>query len=471
LIKAKDTAFGERYNFNHILRQNDIISSYQMSVPIHDYNKIFKNWWYRALHGEAFVTWPSKIHYFALSSGSPDSPSKHIPVTEDMLKSIKKASIRQIISLAKYDLPKDFYQKGILMLGGSTHLQYNGTYYEGDLSGITIKNIPFWFQHFYKPGKRISKERDWNTKLEEITKNAKKWDIGIIVGVPAWIQILLQKIIDYYKVNNIHEIWPNLKVYAHGGVSFEPYINNFEKLLGKPIYYIETYLTSEGFIAYQNRPNSKSMKLILNNGIFMEFVPFNDKNFDNNGNIYEDAEILTIKDIKENEEYALILSTCSGVWRYITGDTIKFTSKELNEIIITGKTIQYLNISGEHLSIENMDRAIKIIEEELNIEIPEYTVAGIKNESMFAHKWFIATNKPIDTKKIEELLDHILKILNDDYNVERMVAINNIIVEIVPLEFFHKWQNDKFKSTKMPRVLNEINYKEWIEFLNMQKKL
>src|SRR5690606_9769612 len=175
-----------------------------------------------------------------------------------MTKAIQKTSIRQILTLSKYDLPDDFFTSGILMLGGSTHLNKIGNYFEGDLSGIQAAKLPFWFQHFYKPGKRIAKTRNWDAKLDEITRKAHEWDIGIIVGVPDWLQILMEKIIDHYKVKHIHEIWPNLQVYVHGGVSLDPYRKGFEKLLGRPIYYIETYLASEGFIAFQAYPNRRS---------------------------------------------------------------------------------------------------------------------------------------------------------------------------------------------------------------------
>ena len=167
-----------------------------------------------------------------------------------MVKAIQRTSLRQIISLGGYDLPDDIFTKGILMLGGSTHLNQHGSWFEGDLSGITASKLPFWFQHFYKPGKKIAKEKEWNAKLNEIVENAPRWDIGIIVGVPAWCQLLIEKVIEHYKLKNIHEMWPNLSMYVHGGVSYEPYRKSFETLLGKPIIYIETYLASEGFIAF-----------------------------------------------------------------------------------------------------------------------------------------------------------------------------------------------------------------------------
>jgi len=468
LKKAYYTTFGEHYRFIDILKKDDIFNAFRENVPVHNYNSIFSKWWYRTINGEAFVCWPGKVNYFALSSGTSEASSKYIPVTADMLKAIKKTSIRQIISLAKYDFPKEFYQKGILMLGGSTHLLYNGTYYEGDLSGITAGNIPFWFEHFYKPGKRISKERDWSTKLDEIVKNAKSWDIGVIVGVPAWLQILMEKIVSHYNVKTIHDIWPNLSIYVHGGVSFEPYKKGFEKLLARPITYMETYLASEGFIAYQSRPNTNSMQLVLDNGLFFEFVPFNKNNFDDEGNILSDPSTLTIAEVEENKEYALLISSSAGAWRYLIGDTIKFTSKKYCEIVITGRTKHFLNICGEHLSQENMNMAVRMLSDELNIEIKEFTVAGIKHGSMFAHKWYIGTDTKIDAESAKLMIDQNLKKLNDDYRVERIAAIKDVFVEILPTQVFYDWMKSQGKEggqNKFPRVLKNEKLDSWEEYL------
>ncbi len=468
LRRAGNTAIGERYGFNEILKSKNVVAEFQKRVPTYDYNKIFKEWWYRSLNGEPYVCWPGKVKYFALSSGTSEASSKYIPITGDMLKAIKKTSVKQLFSLARYDFPDEFYEKGILMLGGSTHLHYNGTYFEGDLSGITTKNIPFWFQHFYKPGNRISKERDWPTKLNEIVKRAKDWDIGVIVGVPAWWQILIEKIIDHYKLKSIHDIWPNLSIFVHGGVSFSPYKNGFEKLLGKPITYIETYLASEGFVAFQSRPNTESMQLVLDNKMFLEFVPFNENNFDQDGNLQSDAQAITITQVENGVEYALLMSTCSGAWRYLIGDIVKFTSKELNEIVITGRTKHFLNLCGEHLSQENMNMAVKMMEDQLGIDVREFTVAGIKHKSMFAHKWFIGTDDEIDKDTIRNAIDENLKILNDDYRVERIAAIKDVIVEVLPSKVFYSWMKMKGKegaSNKFPRVLKNKLLVEWEQYV------
>lgn len=473
LITASSTQFGKHYNFKKILEEfakNDPKAFYSVfkTIPLHDYNKMHNEWWHKNLKGEANACWPGKVKYFALSSGTSESASKHIPVTKDMSKAIQKTSIRQILTLSKYDLPSTVFQTGILMLGGSTSLQSRGSFYEGDLSGIQAAQLPFWFQHFYKPGKKIAKVRDWEEKLNEITLKAKDWDIGIVVGVPAWIQILMEKIIKHYDVKNIHEIWPNLLVYVHGGVSFDPYRKGFEKLLGKSIYYIETYLSSEGFIAFQTKPNVRSMKLVLNNGIFYEFVPFNEMNFNEEGEIKEDAPTLMIDEVEENKEYAIILSTCAGAWRYIIGDVIKFTSKEEYELVITGRTKHFLSLCGEHLSVDNMNKAVELLSEQMNITIPEFTVAGENYQTLFAHHWYIGTDDQVDPEEIKRKLDDNLKRLNDDYAVERDAALKQVFVEVLPVRKFYEWMEAKGKvggQNKFPRVMKNLMLDDWKSFL------
>jgi len=466
--KAQFTAFGEHYDYSDLLKQKNIVKVYQEKVPIYDYNSMFRKWWYRSLNGEAFVSWPGVVKYFALTSGTSEASSKHIPVTGDMIRAIRRASIRQLVSTVTQDFPIEFYEKGILMIGGSTHLQYNGSYYEGDLSGISAGNLPFWFQHFYKPGKRISKERDWSTKLEEIIKQAKGWDIGVIVGVPAWIQIILEKIIEYYNVKSIHDIWPNLRIYVHSGVSFGPYFKSFEKLFGKKVYFQESYLASEGYIAFQNGFDVPGMQLILDNCIFYEFIPFNAQNFDDEGNLCSNPQSLTINEVEENVEYALLMSTCSGAWRYLIGDVIKFKSKTKSEIAITGRTKHFLSICGEHLSIDNMTRAVEMLENEMNVEIREFTVAGIEHDSLFAHQWYLGCDDSIDPEIAKSKLEGYLNVLNDDYRVERIEAIREVFVEVLPVKVFADWMKKKGKeggANKFPRVLKKDLHTEWQEYI------
>ncbi len=477
LITATQTEFGKYYNFQNILTHfrtgdNEFYNSFKSNIPIHDYNKIYKDWWHLALKGAKNICWPGRVKYFALSSGTSESSSKHIPVTKEMTKAIQKTSIRQILTLSKYELPDDFFGAGILMIGGSTHLNHKGSYFEGDLSGIQAARLPFWFQHFYKPGKKIAKTRSWDAKLEDIVQSASKWDIGIIVGVPAWIQILLEKILKHYGISHIHELWPNLSVYVHGGVSFDPYKKGFEKLLGRPIHYIETYLASEGFVAYQAFPQKKSMRLVLNNGIFYEFIPFDETNFTSSGEVKPDAKSYFIDEVEEGREYAILLSTCAGAWRYLIGDVIKFTSLEESEIIITGRTKHFLSLCGEHLSVDNMNKAIELVSGDMDIDIKEFTVAGIPYGSLFAHRWFIGTNDTINSDELKERLDTRLKELNDDYAVERSAALKEVVLDILPVKTFYEWMEWKGKvggQNKFPRVLKKAQLDEWVEFLEANK--
>lgn len=468
LSKAQFTLFGDAYKFSRILTSPQYVNKFRLTVPLHDYSSMFSKWWNKALHEQEDVCWPGKVKYFALSSGTSDSSSKHIPVSQDMLKSIRRVSARQMLSLWKYDLPESLFEKGILMLGGSTHLHQRGSYFEGDLSGITTSKLPFWFQHFYKPGRKISKQSDWNTKLDEITEKAKEWDIGVIVGVPAWVQLLLEKVIERYGLNNIHDLWPNLSIYVHGGVSFEPYRKSFQQLLGKPLYYIETYLASEGFIAYQDEPDSKSMKLIINNGIFFEFIPFDENHFTTAGELVGSPKTILVHEIEEGKDYAIILSTNSGAWRYLIGDVIRFTNKAKCEINIVGRTKHFLSLCGEHLSLDNMNKAIELVSEECNIRINEFTVSGIPSGSLFAHKWYIGTDDSVDPLLLKESLDDKLKMLNDDYRVERASALNNLLVEVVPHSCFLNWMkmhNKVGAQNKFPRVMKSQMFNEWEQFV------
>ena len=291
---------------------------------------------------------------------------------------------------------------------------------------------------------------------------------GHNVGVPAWCQMCMEMVIERYKVKNIHEIWPNFSFFVHGGVSFEPYKKSFEKLLGKPIVYIENYLSSEGFIGYKTRENAKGMELILNNNIFFEFVPFNHKNFDADGNIVEKPEAKMIHEVEEGKEYALLMSTNAGAWRYILGDTIKFVDLAKNELVITGRTKHFLSLTGEHLSVENMNKAIGLVSDEFNVSIPEFTVAGIPHGTFFAHRWYIATDDKVDIEKIRKRIDENLRMLNDDYATERDSALKEVFVEVLSEDQFMKFMELKGKigsQHKFPRVMKGKMLEEWEKYL------
>jgi hypothetical protein len=255
----------------------------------------------------------------------------------------------------------------------------------------------------------------------------------------------MEKIIERYDLKNIHEMWPNLAFYVHGGVAMEPYKRGFTKLLGKPITYIETYLASEGFLAYQNRQDSKGLKLVLNNNIFFEFVPFDDDNFDTEGNMVSDPRALMIHEVEEEKDYAILISTNAGTWRYLIGDTIRFLDVEKSEIIITGRTKHFLSLVGEHLSVDNMNKAIELVSEELKISIPEFTVAGEPYGSCFAHRWYIATDDKVNTEELKIRIDNKLKELNDDYEVERKHALKEVFVDVLSEQTFMNFMKAKGK--------------------------
>ena len=473
LGKAENTAIGRHFNFADLALREDPIKAFQKTVPVYDYQSIFDAWWHRKLKGEKDVCWPGKVKYFALSSGTSESSSKHIPVTRDQIKAIQKATLKQILSTRNFSFSKAQYETEILFVGGSTNLNYNGTYFSGDLSGITTGTQPRWFQNFTLPGPEITGLKDWENKLQEIVEKAKGWNVGFICGVPAWIQILFERIIHRYKVRTIHDIWPNLGVFVHGGVAIHPYRKSIDALCGKPLIYVDTYMASEGYLAFQARPNDQqAMKLLTDNKVFFEFVPFTADNFDADGNVKPLATALTIREVAADTDYAVLISNCAGAWRYLIGDTIRFTDVSRNEIVITGRTKHFLSLCGEHLSVDNMNQAIKLAGQEMGIVINEYCVAGLPHDGLFAHQWYIGTDKPASGEEIAERIDRHLKSLNDDYAVERKHALREVRVKVLPNSAFIDFLASKNKlggQSKFPRVVKGRHLNDWLAFLETYK--
>ena len=466
LKKAAPTAFGQYHDFKSILKSKNMLQAFQESVPIYDYNSMYEKWWHMSLNGVENVSWKGKVKFFALSSGTSGAPSKHIPVTDDMFRAMRRAAVRSFFALTRFDVNPELFMKGMMFLGGTTDLKAEGNYFVGDLSGINANKIPFWLRPYYKPGVEITRINDWNHRIEEIARQAPEWDIGVVVGIPAWLQLMMERIIEFHDLEHIHQVWPNLKVCVHGGVAFGPYQKGFEKILGKPLIYMDTYLASEGFIAYQNRPETKSMKMLLNNGIFFEFIPFNEDNFDGDNQLKAGAEVHTIEEVKEGVEYALLISTCSGAWRYMIGDTVRFTDTEQMEMVITGRTKHFLSICGEHLSIENMNYGIHQVEQELDVSIREFTVSAVESGSFFAHKWYIACEPLADAEKVKNVLDDALKKANADYETERSEVLD-MKVEVLPTSVFYDWHKEEGKlggQNKFPRVMKKELFKKWEAF-------
>lgn len=467
LEKAKDTAFGKHYNFDKLIDAPNTSKLFSSTIPFFDYNKINDEWWSKLHKGEENVTWPGTPDYYALSSGTTGKTSKRIPVTDDMISAIKSTGIDQVSALSNFDLPAEFFEKGILMLGSSTDLKEKNDHLEGEISGISASNIPFWFRDYYKPGEEIAQIEDWDERVQKISDNAKDWDIGALSGIPSWIELMLEKVIKDHNLNNIHEIWPNLQVYTSGGVAFAPYQKSFNALLAHPITVIDTYLASEGFVAFQARPETDAMKLATDSGIFFEFVPFKPEYINQDGSLTDDAPSLTLSEVEKDQDYALVISTVSGAWRYLIGDTIEFTDIERAEIKITGRTKFFLNTVGSQLSVNKLDDAVNHIEEVFNVKIPEYTLCAKRFDNDFYHSWYLGCEDQLDTEKVIAALDEHLKAANKNYKVARSKALKGVKVTIVSPNVFYEWNGANKKKggqVKMERVMGEDKFEEWENF-------
>ncbi|ARK10120.1 GH3 auxin-responsive promoter family protein [Fibrella sp. ES10-3-2-2] len=467
LTKARLTAFGKKHSFSDLLATPDPVAAFQQHVPIHDYDKLYADWWHYLLDGHQNVTWPGGQSYFALSSGT-TSTSKSIPVTDDMLDSIRKSGIQQVMSLKNFDLPADFFEKQIMMLGSSVSLIEKDDHQEGEISGISAANIPAWFRGYYKPGVEIASITDWDERVQRIAREAPQWDIGSLSGIPSWIEMMLKEVIAHNRLNTIHDIWPNLQVYTSGGVALDPYRKSLETLLAKPLTYIDTYLTSEGYLATQKRPDTSSMALIVDNGIFFEFVPFVDENMDDEGRVRQDATVLSLEQADENVDYVLLISTVSGAWRYMIGDTVMITDKQRAEIKITGRTKHFLNVVGEQLSVHQMNAAMQTMQQQFDIEIKEFVVSAIRKNGEYINKWVVGANKVVDGQALATSLDNALADSNKNYKVARSKSLKGVEADVIPVEHFYRWSEDFKKlggQTKIPRVMKEDDFLAFDEYV------
>jgi phenylacetate-coenzyme A ligase PaaK-like adenylate-forming protein len=467
LDTAKNTKFGLYHSFHKFVAKPDMVSYFQKYVPISTYEDFYEKWLKETIAGAKDHTWKGKIKYYALSSGTTGSPSKRIPVTLEMIRSFQRTSMRQLSILHELHLSENFYSASILTVGGSTKLVKKGKHIEGDLSGILKKHTSLIVTPFTKPGNRITAIKDWNEKLKLIIEKAPKWNIGIIAGIPSWCILLMERIVEHYKLENIHEMWPNLEVYVHGGVFMEPYIARLEKIGGKKINLLDTYLASEGYFAYQTSLNSDGMKLLLNNGIFFEFVPFNSDYFDENGELINQHDAFTISQVKEGVDYALLISTNAGLWRYLIGDLVRFINVETYEIKITGRIKQFLSLCGEHLSLDNINQALLAVSKEMKIGISEYTIYADAQNSQ--HNWFIGTQNLFDENLFAQLMDQKLSGLNDDYAYVRKYNLQAPKFNFLPAQKFYDFLESMGKigaQNKMPRVLNKVQSEKWLQFLS-----
>jgi hypothetical protein len=470
LQKAQWTAFGQEYDFSAIRTSEDEVETYQQHVPITDYDQFYREWLRLTIAGEKDHTWPGRIKHYALSSGTTGSPSKRIPVTDEMIRSFQKTGLKQISILHELDLPEAFFASTMLAVGGCTKLTRKKTHIEGDLSGILKKYTSFVVTPFAKPGNRIAGIKDWNTKLEKMIQKAPDWNIGIIMGLPSWCIMLMEKIVDRYGLKNIHEIWPNLSVYVHGGVFMNPYVSRLEKVLGKPVHLLDTYLASEGYFAYQQSIYNEGMRLLLNTGIFYEFIPFNSDHFDDEGNLKDKHTAYTLSEVMEGVDYALVISTNAGLWRYMIGDLVRFLDVKEREIKITGRIKQFLSLAGEHLSLDNINSAIDSVSKESAYTISEYCI--VADQDNMHQKWYFGSSDLIDAKELMRAIDHELSRINDDYASVRKYTLKEPIGMVLPTQTFYDFMDAMGKSgsqNKFPRVMNSEQATKWHSFLINQR--
>ncbi|MGV8962789.1 MAG: GH3 auxin-responsive promoter family protein [Candidatus Saccharimonadaceae bacterium] len=464
------TYFGEKYNFDLIKTPED----YKRLVPIMGYDDLKPYLDKIIIERKTNVLWDTPIKWFAMSSGTTNDKSKYIPVTKESLKNCHYRSGHHMLALYAKHFPENKFMFGkALVLGGSQQVNNIGDgIFTGDVSAILVKNLPWWVKSRRTP-EEISLIPNWDEKLERLTNYAINQDIRSLLGVPSWMLVLLKKIsLDTGKT--VSELWPNLEVFFHGGVSFVPYREQYEKIISSDIMtYWETYNASEGFFGVQYAPDSSDLLLLLDNEIFYEFIPNGDWEKEN-------PETLTLNEVKLGVKYAILISTSGGLWRYLLGDTIEFTSLQPHLFKITGRTKHFINAFGEELMIDNATNALQQACKFTGAKITEYTAAPLffGDDNNGAHEWFIEFETlPSDLDLFVRTLDASLKSLNSDYEAKRSfdLSLRMPIVKVLPHNFFYKWMDSKSKmggQNKVPRLANNRDYVDCIlKFLSESTKI
>jgi hypothetical protein len=461
LNAAKDTKWGKKYDYKSITNPNE----YRQRVPVGDYETI-KPYIIKLRQGEQNLLWYSDIRWFAKSSGTTSDKSKFIPVSAESLEECHFKGGKDMLSIYCNNNPDTFVFDGKgLALGGSHQIsEFNNESYYGDLSAIIIQNLPWWAEFMRTPNLTIALMDEWESKIEKMAEVTKSQDVTNISGVPSWTLLLMKKILESTGKSNILEVWPNLELFMHGGVSFIPYHDQFRKLIpSDKMNYLETYNASEGFFGIQDRNIADDMLLMLDYGIYYEFIPSED--FES-----ADPKTISLDEVEMGKNYALVISTNAGLWRYKIGDTITFTSITPHRIKITGRTKNFINACGEELIIDNADKALAIACEKSNAQIREYTAAPVyfSDTESACHEWLIEFELPPSSLEyFTEVLDNALKSLNSDYEAKRYqnMVLRLPIVRAVPDGTFYNWMKSKGKlggQHKVPRLANDRKYIEEI---------
>ena len=453
VTSAQYTEFGKKYNFSQLFS----VKSFKKAVPIHEYDNM-KPYIQRIMDGEQNVLWNTPIYWFAKSSGTTSDKSKFIPVSDESLQDCHYKAAKDVLTLYYcYNPDSDLLTGKGLVIGGSHNIhQFNEDVQYGDLSAVLLQNTPFWGSWIKTPELSIALMDEWEEKIEKLAQSTIKENVTSISGVPTWTMVLFKRILEITGKKNISEVWPSLELYIHGGVSFKPYREQFNRLIGKKINYLEMYNASEGFIAAQENPDDEGMLLFVDHGIFMEFMPVGE---------YGKEEPVTIglRDVELGKNYAPVISTNGGLWRYLLGDTVRFTSLNPYKIIVSGRVRHYINAFGEELIVDNTDRAISIASEKTNSIVNDYTAAPIyfSDDNNGAHEWLVEFEKaPEDVDTFTRELDIALQSLNSDYEAKRHknIALRMPVMRVLKKGSFNNWLKSRGKlggQHKIPRLSNE----------------
>lgn len=453
---AKDTEIGKQYDYSSIKTYAEFASR----VPVKNYEG-YQDLFERSRLGEHNIFWPSPIKWFAKSSGTTSAKSKFIPVSQDSLENCHYAASKDLLCMyLNNNEDSQLFTGKSLRLGGSKELyKENGTAF-GDLSAILIDNMPFWAEFSSTPSNKVSLMSDWETKMAAIVNETINENVTSLAGVPSWMLVLLNNILDKTEKDSLFDIWPNLEVYFHGGVSFNPYVQQYKNILPKKDFkYYEIYNASEGFFAIQDLNHSSELLLMLDYGIFYEFIPM-----DTHGTTEE--HVIPLSEVEKGKNYAVIITTNAGLWRYKIGDTIRFTSISPYRIKVSGRTKHHINVFGEELIIENAEDALKKACKKTKSEIVDYTAAPIfmKGKEKGAHQWLIEfKTPPKDIDYFNELFDNALKSLNSDYEAKRYnnMTLNKPNITVARTKLFYDWLKDNNKlggQHKVPRLSNTRDY-------------
>ncbi|SMG27682.1 GH3 auxin-responsive promoter [Marivirga sericea] len=459
IYRARNTKFGKEYRFDELKDFKD----YQERVPLHTYEEIFP-YIDQLLKGEQNILWPTEIRWFSKSSGTTNDRSKFIPVSDEALEDCHFKGGKDLLSIYLNNKPDSRLFTGKnLSIGGSQQVNQfdnNSNSFYGDVSAVIMKNLPFWVQIIRTPSLEIALMDEWEGKIEAMANATMKEDVTSLTGVPTWTVVLLQRILELSGKDNISEVWPNLELFIHGAVSFVPYQPLFRDLIKSPkMSYLETYNASEGFFGIQDNSDSDEMLLMLDYGIFYEFIPLENADQDQ-------PKTIRLADVELHKIYEIVISTNAGLWRYRIGDTIRFTSLNPYRIKISGRTKHFINAFGEELMIENAEKAIATACNKTGVIIDDFTAAPkyLQHGKSGAHEWVIEFSKePKDLEEFAKILDDEIRKINSDYDAKRYkdIALHGLVIHNVPQGTFYEWMRKRGKlggQNKVPRLSNNRKY-------------